>query len=86
MPVSERDDGTEKLPGFAGGEGDHRIAHKWDADVVSEAAGDFFAVDQTRTGRPRRLRLRRGLPGSLPLVAHASVCGHAHELRLFVGV
>jgi hypothetical protein len=35
----------EQFPfGFAGGEGDHGVTHERDADVVGEAAGDFFAV------------------------------------------
>ncbi len=46
MAVGERDDGAEKLPGFAGGEGDHCVADEGDADVVGEAAGYFFAVDE----------------------------------------
>ena len=50
VSVGERDDGAEELFCFAGGEGDHRIAHERDADVVGEAAGYFFAVDEAHTG------------------------------------
>ncbi len=46
VAVGERDDGAQELPGFAGGEGDHRVTHERDADVVGEAAGYFFAVDE----------------------------------------
>ncbi len=45
-PSGERDDGAQELLGFAGGEGDHRVAHERDADLVGEAAAYFFAVDE----------------------------------------
>ena len=47
VAIGERNDGAEKLPGFACGEDDHRITHERDADLVGEAPGYFFAVDKT---------------------------------------
>jgi len=49
MAGSKRDDRAKKLPSFAGGEGDHRVADERDADFVGEAAVNFFAVDETHT-------------------------------------
>ena len=39
------------LHGLAGGESDHGFADDGDADVVGEAAGDFFAIDKAHTWR-----------------------------------
>ncbi len=43
--AAERQDGAQKLPGLAPGEGDHGLAHDRDADLIGKAAADLVPVD-----------------------------------------
>jgi hypothetical protein len=61
-PVRERNVRAQELPGFTTRERDHRVAHDRYAALVSEAACDFVAIDETdgrwRGGRHKKLCYR----------------------------
>ena len=52
-PFGEREDRPEKLLRLTAGEGDHRVPHEGDADVVGEPPGDLVAIDEPHAGRLR---------------------------------
>lgn len=46
--IGKRDDRAQELHGLASRESDHGLAHDWDAHLVGETSGNFFAINKSR--------------------------------------
>ena len=45
-PFGQRHNGAEELFGLSPGQRNHRIAHDWNAGIISQAARHLFAIDE----------------------------------------